>query len=89
MTAIRVQLGAIAAVFVVLGYSISSPATASASKQGSSHATDFSSVQRGRCGGAKRDGGGSRNVNVDRDANRNVNVNRDVNCNVKVDRWTA
>ena len=85
MTSIRVQLGAIAAVFTVMGYSIPSPATAFASKEATSQATDFSSVQRGGGGGARHGGGGgSRNVNVNRNVNRNTNVNSNVNRNVNV-----
>jgi hypothetical protein len=89
MIGIRTQLGAIAAVFVIVGYSIPSSATALA--QGESLATDFSSRARAGGGGAKR-GAGSRNVNVNRNANvnRNVNVNanRNVNRNVNVNRRT-
>ncbi|MBA7665538.1 hypothetical protein ES703_73612 [subsurface metagenome] len=47
MTGIRMQLGAIAAVFAAMGYSMPSPATALVSIQDVSQATDFSSVQRG------------------------------------------
>lgn len=81
MIGIKTQLGAIAAVFVVMGYSMPSPATALA--QGVSYATDFSSLQRGGGGGAKRGGGGGggRNVNANRNVNRNANVNRNVNVN--------
>jgi hypothetical protein len=83
MNRTRMQLGALAAVFAVLGYSMPSPATALASTQGASHATDFSSVQRGGGGGANRGGGAaSRNVNTNRNVNRNTNVNRNANVNV-------
>jgi hypothetical protein len=86
MNRMRVQLGAIAAVFAVIGYSVPTPATAFVSAQDSSYATDFSSIQRGGGGGAKRGGGGSRNVNTNRNINRNTNVNRNVNVDRNVNR---
>lgn len=85
MIRIRTQLGAIAAVFAVIGYCMPTPATALASKEGVSHATDFSSLQRGGGGGAKRGGaGGGRNVSANRNVNRNANVNRNSNVNRNV-----
>jgi hypothetical protein len=84
MTGIRMQLGALAAIFAVMGYSMPSPATALTSTQGVSSATDFSSLQRGGGGGAQRAGGGNRNVNANRNVNRNTNVNRNVNRNANV-----
>ena len=55
MTGIKMQLGAIAAAFFALGYSMPAPATAAAVSITSS-ATDFSAERRGG-------GGGGRNVN--------------------------
>lgn len=86
MTAIRMQLGAIAAAFLAIGYTMPVPANAAAVPTSAlpDAATDVSARARGE--GGARAGGGNRNVNVNRNVNRNTNVNRNVNKNVNVNR---